>query len=156
MRTWPGLTALGAGIIHLGIAAGSPVLLLIPLVLVGVTELVWGVAALARPTPPLPMPSLIAAAAVVGLWVVSLLVPAADHRAAMTTPLPEGAMTGAGLLDLALTVLLAVHLRRGRPAAGESSAALFLIPAAAAAVIVATITITSLTGTSVGGTMRMH
>lgn len=156
MRTWPGLAALGAGIIHLGIAAGSPALLLIPLVLIGATELLWGVAALARPTLPLPMPALVVAAAVVGLWVVSLLVAAADHHAAMTAPLPEGAMAGAGLLDLAVSVIIAVQLRRGPRTAGEPSPSAFLIPAAAAAAIVALITISSLAGTSVGGTMRMH
>lgn len=155
MRTWPGLAALGAGIVHLGIAAGSPVLLLIPLVLVGAAELFWGVAALARPALPLPMPSLIATAVVVALWVVSLLLPVAEHHAGMTAPLPVTAMAGAGVLDLAAAVLLAVHLRRGRPSAGESPSAFFLLPAAVAAVVVAVITITSLAGTSVSGTMRM-
>jgi hypothetical protein len=69
---------------------------------------------------------------------------------------PPAAFGGAGALDLAVGVLLAIHLGRGRPDAGESRPLRFLLAAAAAAALVAVVTTQSLAATSVGGTMQMH
>jgi hypothetical protein len=46
IRTWPALFAWGAGLIHIAVAAGSPLGVLVPLTVLGVAELVWGIAML--------------------------------------------------------------------------------------------------------------
>ena len=43
---WPALFAWGAGLIHIAVAAGSPLGVLLPLTALGVAELVWGIVAL--------------------------------------------------------------------------------------------------------------
>lgn len=159
MRSWPGLVAIGAGLIHLGIAAGSPSLF-VAASAAGAAELVWGVAALARPQLPLPRAALVGAALLVGLWIVSLLLAPEMHAAGQMMggslpALPVGALTGAGVLDLLCALLIAVTRRRSA-AAGESHPVVFLLATAAAAAVVAIVTVASLAGTAVGGTMTMH
>lgn len=159
MRTWPGLAAIGAGLIHLGSAAGTttpPVL--IPLVLIGVAELLWGILALSRPVPPAAKGAAVAVGGILLLTLVALLLPpsAARHGGQVDLGVPAAAFGGAGALDLVVAVLLAVHLGgSGRPT-GESRPARFLIAAAGAAAVVAVVTTQSLAATSVGGTMQMQ
>lgn len=43
---WPALFAWGAGLIHIAVAAGAPLGVLVPLTALGAAELVWGIAAL--------------------------------------------------------------------------------------------------------------
>ena len=43
---WPALFAWGAGLIHIAVAAGSPLGVLVPLTALGLAELAWGIAAL--------------------------------------------------------------------------------------------------------------
>lgn len=158
MRTWPGLAAIGAGLIHLGAAAGTRPGVLVPLVVLGVAELLWGVAALARPALPLVRVAAAAAGTAIVLGVVALLLPpsAARHGEIVDLGVPAGAFGGAAVLDLAVGVLLAVHLGTGRRTAGESRPVRFLLAAGAAAAVVAVLTTKSLAATSVGGsTMHM-
>lgn len=158
MRTWPGLAAIGAGLIHLGSAAGTTPPVLVPLVLIGVAELLWGVVALSRPVPPAAKGAAVAIGGVLLLTAVALLLPpsAARHGGQVALGVPAAAFGGAGVLDVVVAVLLAVHLGGfGRPT-GESRPARFLIAAAGAAAVVAVVTTQSLAATSVGGTMQMH
>jgi hypothetical protein len=129
VRTWLGLAALGAGLIHLAVAAGAPPVLLAVFAALGAAELAWGVAALARWTVPFPRISVAAITVPTLLWVVLLLVAAGDvhgaahasgtHTAAMTGPLaaqlPVGPLLAAALLDISIAAVLAVRLRGGRP-----------------------------------------
>jgi hypothetical protein len=46
IRMWPALFAWGAGLIHIAVAAGSPLGVLVPLTALGAAELVWGIAML--------------------------------------------------------------------------------------------------------------
>lgn len=158
MRTWPGLAAIGAGLIHLGSAAGTGPAVLVPLALLGAAEVLWGVLALARPTVPLPRPAAVGVAVALVVTAVALLLPpsAARHGSTVAFGVPAGAFAGAGALDLVVGVLLAVHLGRGPRAAGESRPVRFLLAAALAAAVVAVVTTQSLAATSVGGTMQMH
>ena len=158
MRTWPGLAAIGAGLIHLGSAPGAPPVVLALLVLVGGAELLWGVTALARPAPPVPLAASGGVLAILLLTTEGLLLPPAAERSgsAVTFGLTVGALLGAGALDLVLGGLLALHLGRGRPQAGEQRPVVFLLAAAVAAGTVAIVATKSLAGTSVGGTMPMH
>jgi hypothetical protein len=157
VRTWPGLAAIGAGLIHLGSAAGTGPATLVPLVLVGITELLWGVVALSRPVPPAPRAAAAAAGAVLLLTVVALLLPpsAARHGSHVDLGVPAAAFGGAGVLVLAAGALLAVHLG-GIRARAEPRPLRFLLAAAIAAAVVAVVTTQSLAGTSVGGSMQMH
>jgi hypothetical protein len=158
VRTWPGLAAIGAGLIHLGSAAGTAPAVLLPLALLGGTEVLWGVLALARPIPPAPRAAAAGIAGSLLLTVVALLLPpsAARHGADVALGVPAAAFAGAGALDLVVAVLVGVHLGRGRPSAGEARPVPSLIATAAAAAIVAVVTTQSLAATSVGGTMQMH
>jgi hypothetical protein len=158
VRTWPGLAAIGAGLIHVGSAPGTAPAVLIPLVLIGASEVLWGVAALAAPVPPALRAASIGAGVALLLTVVALLLPPAAlrHGSAVSFGVPAGAFAGAGGLDLVVAVLLAVHLVRGPVRAGESRPLPFLLAAGAAAAVVAIVTTQSLAATSVGGTMQMH
>lgn len=157
MRTWPGLAAIGAGLIHLGSAAGTAPAVLAPLALLGTAEVLWGVAALALPSLPVPRGAAVGVGAALVLATVALLLPesAARHGAEVDFGVPAAAFAGAAALDLVVGVLLAIRL--ARPAAtGEPGAVRFLLAAAGAAAVVAVITTQSLAATSVGGSMHMH
>jgi hypothetical protein len=158
VRTWPGLAAIGAGLIHLGSAPSTPPAVLTVLVLVGAAELLWGVAALARPVPPAPLRALAGLGVVLLLSVEALLLPpaAAHSGSPVSFGLAPGAVLGAGALDAVLGALLATHLGRGRRPAGTARPLPFLLSAAAAAAVVAVVTTSSLAGTAVGGPMQMH
>jgi hypothetical protein len=123
VRTWPGLAAIGAGLIHLGSAAGTGPATLVPLVLVGTAELLWGVVALSRPVPPAPRAGAAGAGAVLLLTVVALLLPpsAMRHGSHVDLGVPAVAFGGAGVLVLAVGVLLAVHLGGVQARTGASS-----------------------------------
>lgn len=158
MRTWPGLAAIGAGLIHLGSAAGTAPAVLVPLAVLGAAEVLWGVGALARPELPFPRGAAAAVVVAVILGAVGLLLPAAAARHGGTVDLgvPAGAFGGAGALDLVLAVLIATRLVRGRADAAEPHPVRFLLAAGLAAALVAIVTTESLAATSVGGPMRMH
>jgi hypothetical protein len=157
VRTWPGLAAIGAGLIHLGAAAGTRPEVLVPLALLGTVELLWGVAALARPALPVVRAASVGIGIALVMGVVALLLPpsAARHGEVVDLGVPAAAFAGAGALDLAVGVLLAVRLGGGRRTAGESRPLRFLLAAGAAATVVAILTTGSLAATSVGGT-TMH
>lgn len=127
VRTWLGFAALGAGLIHLAVAAGAPPLLLAAFAALGAAEVAWGVAALARRTVPGPRTALAAATLPTLLWVGLLLADAgavhgAAHAAGVhrsggpeAAALPVGPMLAGSLLDLAVAAVLAVRLRRAGP-----------------------------------------
>jgi hypothetical protein len=158
VRTWPGLAAIGAGLIHLGSAPSTPPAVLAVLVLVGGAELLWGVAALGRPVPPAPLAAVVALGVVLLLALEALLLPPAAARSgsAVSFGLTSTAVLGAAGLDVAVGVLLAVRLGLRRPAPAETRPLAFLTAAGAAAAAVAVVTTASLAGTGLGGAMRMH
>src|SRR3954452_14232196 len=115
VRTWLGLAALGAGLIHLAVAAGAPPALLAAFAVLGAAEVAWGATALARRTVPVPRSALAGAMVPTLVW-VGLLFAGADsaHGAAhasgvhpvgtvaLAATLPVGPMLAGSLLDLAL------------------------------------------------------
>lgn len=151
IRSWAALAAIGAGLIHLGVAAGSPVPMLALGVLVGAAETVWGVLALARRAVPAARAALAGAVALTGAFTVALFLPAAVHRheSGGVPELPLGALAGASTLDLAVAVFLALGLRRGS-AGAEGRPGRYLLATGVAAAAVAAVTVTSLAGTAVG------
>lgn len=157
LRTWTGLAALGAGCIHLAVAAGAPLAALLGFSLLGSAELAWAVAALARRQVPLPRLAFGGAAVAVLVEVGVLLVPAAGmHHGASTTmpgagPLPALPLLGAAVLDLAIAAVLAGLLRR-RPEPSDVLPPVwgYLTGVVAGAGIVAALTSASLGATPVG------
>ena len=128
IRTWLGFAALGAGLIHLAVAAGAPSLLLATFAVLGAAEVAWGVAALGRRTVPIPRTALAAATLPTLVWVGLLLAGSpgthgAAHAAgahasgamAAAAALPLGPMLTGTVLDLAVAAVLAIRLRRARP-----------------------------------------
>ena len=149
---------MGAGLIHLGVAAGSDPLVLAALVLVGAAEAGWGVAALARPAVPILRAALIVAVLLVAGWIAVLLTSGGGHQhgavgaASGTAELPVGAMSGAAALDLLLALVLAVAHRRGTAGLAEEGGPWrFLVMTAAGAGLVAVAVSTSLAGVFTGG-----
>jgi hypothetical protein len=162
-RTWLGLGALGAGLVHLAVAAGSPPAVLVPLVLLGALEVAWGVTAFARERVPAPRSALaVSAAAVVAVVAVLVLSAGAmAHMAAMSASgtvasgtiagAPAAPLLGAAVLDLACAGGLAVRVRRGpRREARAPGVWSYLGGVLAGAAVVAGITSASLGATPVG------
>ena len=125
VRTWLGLAALGAGLIHLAVAAGAPPVLLATFAVLGAAEVAWGVSAFARSTVPLPRLALAGALVPTLVWVGTLLTGAGGAHAggshSMTGThagptaiafLPAGPLLAGTVLGLAVAVVLAVRLRR--------------------------------------------
>ena len=160
MRTWPGLAAIGAGLIHLGTSVGAAPVALAPLLLLGVAEVLWGVLALSRVDPPGAVATAaVTAVALVGTVVALLLPPsAARHGVPVSLEVPPVAFAAAGALDLAVGVLLAVHLLRGRIEARAPRPLRFVLEVGGAAAVVAILVAQTLAATAGGGSMpmRMH
>jgi len=157
IRTWLGLAALGAGIVHLAVAAGAPLVATLLLSLIGALEVAWGVTALAREQVPVPRIALAGAVLAVAGWVVVLLLGAGamSHMAGMSSgagiALPVLPMLGAAALDLACAASLAVVVRRGRPAVVRQPGVWpYLGGVVAGAAVVAGITSACLGATPVG------
>lgn len=114
-RIWFAFASLGAGMVHLAVAAGAPLAVMIPLAGFGIAELGWGAAVLIRGR-------LLAPRAVLG----AALVPVLFWGALATVGsglgpifvLPLFPMAVASLLDLALAVALAVAGRVRAATAG--------------------------------------
>lgn len=107
IRTWIAMAVFGAGLIHLAVAAASPLPALIAFVAVGVGELVWAVLTLSRGLYALPVASPLLALAPIAVWAASV---AAGVDSAAMPPLALGAAT---LLDLAATAAVVLERRRG-------------------------------------------
>ncbi|HEY0373225.1 MAG TPA: hypothetical protein VGC94_00405 [Amnibacterium sp.] len=158
IRTWLGLGALGAGLVHLAVAAGAPAAVLVPLVLLGAAEVGWGVVALARLDVPVPRVALaVAAVALIGVVAVLVLSAGAmSHIGAMSTGgtvagAPAVPMLGAALLELGCAAALAIVVRRGRRRDPRPPGVwTYLGGVVAGAAVVAGITSASLGATPVG------
>jgi len=124
LRSWLGFLAIGAGLVHVALAVGSPAPVAATLVLVGVAEFGWGTLAIARPTPPVPqLARAIAIAPVIG-WALLLVVAGADSLGPLTSSTQLLPMLVASLFDLLVAGGLTAMLRRTPPtSAAEAEAA---------------------------------
>lgn len=119
-RCWIALAALGAGLVHVAVGAGSPLVLLIPLVALGAAELGWAVATFARDRVPLPWAGFgLLLAPVIG-WALVLTAGVLSRGAAFSGLLPVFPMASASLLCIVGAALLAIVLRQGDAAADEA------------------------------------
>jgi hypothetical protein len=120
-RSLMALAALGAGLIHLAVAAGSPLAAAILLGALGIGELGWGLAVLSRGRVLAPTAALISSLAPVALWGLLATVRVAGGLSSLTDFVPLGPLAAASVLSIALALLLAVE-RRSRKARRQSTA----------------------------------
>jgi hypothetical protein len=111
IRHWLALAALGAALIHLAVAAGSPPAVMAALLVIGVAEGAWAVAVLRSDRLPAASWAVLGALVPVAGW--ALLVTAAVVMSApdITTGIPAIPMLAATLLDLVVAAVVGRHLR---------------------------------------------
>ncbi|NQX28244.1 hypothetical protein HQQ81_12925 [Microbacteriaceae bacterium VKM Ac-2854] len=143
IRQWAAFAALGAGLVHIALGAGSAAGPAIALIGAGAVELLWAVLVLARGRILAPRASATVATAYVGAWIAAILI--GDGFG--VDPLP---MLAAVLLDLAVAGIAIASLRSPGvdrdPTAGR-----MLVGAFAGALIVAGIATPALAATPAGG-----
>ncbi|MFF1572674.1 hypothetical protein ACFVWR_08010 [Leifsonia sp. NPDC058292] len=148
-RAWLAVAALGAALLHAALAASAPLPALIVLLAIGAAELAWAAATLARDQPPALKASLFLALVPVGAWAAIATVGATTEAGTVLAlpPLPLGV---ASLLDVAISLTVAVLLRRNRPAPQNTGAGRFVLSLALSAAVVCGVTIPALGVTDAG------
>ena len=152
LRSWLGFLAIGAGLVHVALAVGSPPAVAAALVLVGVAEFGWGALTIARPTPPVPPFARAAAFVPVIGWALLLVVAGTDSLGPLTSSTQLLPMLVASLFDLLVAGGLTAMLRRATPAGRASSAhpGRRLVAVIIGALVVAAITAPALAETEAG------
>ena len=161
-RSWLSFAAIGAGVIHLALVISSPLAIGIPLLLFGLSEIVWGVLILVADR--LVVPRLAQAGAVAPLLLWSLLTVIATLLAApqITSSLRFMPMGIAALFELFISGVLSKVMRRqagiGRPApaAPPASALKYLSAVILAGIIVGGLTTPALAATQAGSVAMEH
>ena len=173
-RSWLSFSAIGAGVIHLALVISSPLAIGIPLVLLGVAELTWGVLILV--TDRLLLPRLAQAGAITPLLLWSLLTVTATLLTApqITSSLRFLPMGIATIFELFIAGVLSVVLRRqsetdtatatqteteteqSSPVARPASAVKYLSAVIIAGVLVGALTTPALAATQAGTVAIEH
>jgi hypothetical protein len=112
-RMWLGFAALCAGIIHLALVGSSPGPIAVLLAILGGVECVWGVATFIRVRILLPRVVLGASLAPILLWGALAASASVSHNPAVASFLGFDSMALASVLDLFVSMVLAVAVRRG-------------------------------------------
>ena len=121
-RTWLAMAAIAAGLIHVALGAGAPLVLGVPLVAIGVAEMAWGVTTVVKDRVPFPNAALLGALAPVALWAGMITAASVSGTPELLAPLPFLAMGSATLFSLFIACVLAVHRRRGMRASDPAGA----------------------------------
>jgi hypothetical protein len=111
-RAWPPLAALGAGLIHLAVAASAPAVLAVLLAGLGIAEVAWGIAVLRAGHPVLLRLALVASSASSALWVAVGFSLVAVGAAAPAVSVPLLPLLAASVFTLSVAVICARMLRR--------------------------------------------
>ena len=149
-RSWLAFAAIGAALIHFALVIAAPVPFAVGLALLGIVELLWGVACLSRDRLLVPRIARTAALVPALLWAVLLLISAALASPDLATPLafvPMGTATG---FELVIAVVISIRLRSPRavPVRGGTRT---LVGIVAGALVVAALTAPALAFTQAGG-----
>ena len=159
-RTWLAFAAIGTALIHLALVISSPLPVGIVLTLVGLAELVWGVAAMAGTRLLAPRIALAGAVAPIVLWSIVLLVAVESSDSAVAEPLRFLPLAIAAVLELFAAGVLAVHIRRendgDRPAPVTPTAGKYLLSLFIGAFAVALLTTPALAATEAGQFAQPH
>jgi hypothetical protein len=152
LRSWLGFLAIGAGLVHVALAVGSPPPVAVALLLVGAAEFGWGALAIARPTPPVPQLARAAAFVPVIGWALLLVVAGTDSLGPLSSSTQLLPMLVASLFDLLVASGLTVMLRRATPAASAATThpGRRLVAVIVGALVIAAITAPALAATEAG------
>lgn len=121
-RCWLSFAAIGSGIVHLALVISSPFFLGIPLLLLGLAELCWAVAVLAKDRLPLPRVAQIGATAPLILWSLLVVTATLLGSPGIASPLRFTPMAIAAVFELFIAGALSVHLRRHSDAMADDAA----------------------------------
>jgi hypothetical protein len=150
-RTWLGFAALGAGLVHLALAVGSPVPVAVGLVVVGAAEFGWGVFDFTSERLPWPWAARAGAVIPVTAWALSLAT--GLGFAGSLRPFP---MIAASVLDLTVAIGITIVMRRADAAKTAQKKARAMKPAVslsamfAGALVVGLVTTPALAATEAG------
>jgi hypothetical protein len=161
-RSWLAFAAVGAGIIHLAMVFGSPLVFGALLLGLGLAEISWGVALLVRDR--MVVPRLAQAGAIAPLMLWAMLVVAATllGAPAIAAPLLFLPMAIAAVFELFVCAVLSVLFRRlaraDRPAPtrAPASAVRYLSAVLAAGILVGALTTPALAATQAGSVALEH
>ncbi|GAB3136646.1 hypothetical protein [Marisediminicola antarctica] len=162
VRTWLGFAAIGAGLVHLALVISSPLPIAAVVLLLGVTEIAWGVATFARESVPTPRVAGVVAIAPLVAWSLLVVVATMLDAAWLAASLPLLPMAVASILELFVAAVLATHLRRVRNAGGTAtvpalpSAGRYLVGLMAGALLVGALTTPALAATEAGRYAQPH
>lgn len=104
IRTWPALSALGAGLVHLAVASSSAMWMAVVLIVIGLAELSWAITALTLQKAPLPRLSLAVAVLPIAFAAGWALTSTAAHHSGMA--MGAGPSTASVSVPLALACCL--------------------------------------------------
>jgi hypothetical protein len=150
-RIWIAFAAIGAGLLHLAVAAAAPASLMVLLALLGAAELVWAGSTLLLARFPLRPIALTGALLALVLWAGAVL--GSRNLGVTVDNLPPLPLASASLLDIVVAVTLAVSLRRGaQPTAPpkEPGAWTMIAGLAVGAVLMVGLTLPGLSQTQAG------
>jgi hypothetical protein len=147
-----GLAAVGAGLVHLATAIGSPPAVAAVVAVIGIAEFGWGVIAISARS--MPLVARIGAIVPVALWALVLVVAGPAQLGPFTSTLRLAPMLAASALDLVVVAGVTVAVRRaagGRePSRGRGAVVMVVLCGAAIAVLTAA----ALTATEAGEQAR--
>ncbi len=106
--------ALGAGLIHLATAIGSPPAIAAVVAIIGIAEFGWGVIAAAAHAIPIANAARVGALLPVVLWILVLVVAGSAELGPFTSSLRLAPMLVASLLDFVVVIGITVDRRRPR------------------------------------------
>ncbi|WP_210479960.1 hypothetical protein [Naasia sp. SYSU D00948] len=151
-RIWIAFAALGAGLIHLAVAAGAPPVLLAVFLVLGAAEIAWCVATMVTSRFPLRQLALVGSLLPLVAWASALVL--GDAVGATVENLPPVALASATLLDVVVGVAMAVSLRRSPDAsplpAAEPAAGWTVLGLTAGALVMSALTLPALGQTQAG------
>lgn len=146
VRAWLGFFALGAGLIHLALVIGSPLVIGVPLLLVGIAEFAWGVFAFTAPTVPFPRAARIGAVAPLLGWALLLVLGSSIVMPGVRI-LP---MLVASVLDLAVAITITAVLRTSDREPRALRPGSYVLGLGLGALVVAALTAPALAATEAG------
>ena len=148
-RSWLAFAAIGAALIHFALVIAAPVPFAVALAVLGVTELLWGVACLSRDRLIAPRAARAAALVPALAWALLLLASAALTSPDLASPLSFVPMGTATAFELAIAVLISVRLRNPKPVL-QRGGGRTLAGIVAGALVVAALTAPALAFTQTG------
>lgn len=158
IRNWLAFAAIGTALIHLALVVSSPLAVGIVLAIIGLAELVWGVAMMASGRLLLPRVALAGAVIPIILWSAVLLV-AVESDATVVSSLRFLPLSLAAVLEIFVAGAIAIHIRRSfvsdgstKPAdaAANPPAGRYLLGLLVGSIAVASLTTPALAATQAG------